>query len=66
MDLVKTKDGKFVLCHDIHLERITGQKCDAHEINYSEIQPVLDNIFIPYDNSNSGVINKDKLKPALF
>lgn len=53
LDIQKTKDGKYILCHDSYLHRLTGQKNYVYELNYSEIEPLLDNIYNSYDDKNS-------------
>ena len=50
LDVQKTKDGKLVLCHDYYLERLTGQKKNISELNYDEIEPLLDNVYNSYDD----------------
>lgn len=66
MDIRKTKDGKFVLCHDGFLHRITGQNEYIENLNYSEVKPILDNIRTGYNDEKNPVKNTDKLKPALL
>lgn len=57
LDLQKSKDGKFFLCHDDFLERITGQTKNASDLNYNEINPVVDNVYTSYNNSKSPAKN---------
>lgn len=47
-DLLKTKDGKFVLCHDNNLKRTTGQDIDLKDINYKDIKNYLNKIYLDY------------------
>ena len=39
-DVRKTADGKFVMCHDADLERISGQKIDVEYSTLAELQEI--------------------------
>lgn len=66
LDLQKSKDGKYFLCHDNDLIRVTGQNVYSRDINYSELNPVMDNIHNSYNDSISPAKNPRKLKPLLL
>ena len=39
-DVRKTADGKFVMCHDADLERISGQKIDVESSTLAQLQEI--------------------------
>ena len=51
IDVVKTKDGKWVVCHDKNIKRLTGLDKQVTGIDYDEIPPFKEVIeFEYYDN----------------
>ena len=40
LDVLSTKDGKMVVCHDANLTRLSGKDINIPEINYSELAEV--------------------------
>ena len=51
IDTVKTKDGKWVVCHDKNLSRLTGLDKQVTDLDYQEIPPFKEVIeFEYYDN----------------
>ena len=65
MDVYRTKDGKFVVAHDLNLQRITGQPQLISEINYDDILPFKDEIYCDYGLSYARP-NINKEKPCLL
>jgi glycerophosphoryl diester phosphodiesterase len=66
LDVHRTKDGLMVVCHDDHLNRITGQKELVSELNYTEIGPYLDEISPVYTDATFKKVNVEKERPPLF
>lgn len=51
-DVRRTADGKFIICHDDDLERISGQKIDVESSNFSDLINVP--LFDRYKNTAVG------------
>lgn len=40
LDILITKDGKFVVCHDNKLKRLTGKKLSIDDLSYTELAEI--------------------------
>lgn len=40
LDVLSTRDGKIVVCHDDNLKRLSGQKAYVSRLNYSELAEI--------------------------
>jgi glycerophosphoryl diester phosphodiesterase len=66
LDVHRTKDRQFIVCHDSSLKRLTGQDEIVEQINYSEIGHYLDTINPVYTEESFQRTNASKERPPLL
>lgn len=66
IDVQVTKDKKYIILHDKQLISTTGQPVLINQINYKDINPIMDNLYIPYKKKKTVIKNEKKLKPVLI